>query len=33
MEVRFNNLFTHFVFTVENRQPIIKAKIRERIEK
>jgi len=33
MEVRFNNLFTHFVFTVENRQPIIKAKNRERIEK
>ena len=33
MEVRFNNLYTHFVFTVENRQPIIKAEIRERIEK
>ena len=33
MEVRFNNLFTHFVFTVENRQPIIKEKNRERIEK
>ena len=33
MEVRFNNLFTHFVFTVEDRQPIIKEKNRERIEK
>jgi len=33
MEVQFNNLYTHFVFTVENRQSIIKEKIRERIEK
>jgi REP element-mobilizing transposase RayT len=33
MEIRFNNLYTHFVFTVENRQPIIKEENRERIEK
>ena len=33
MEVQYNNLYTHFVFTVESRQPIIKAKNRERIEK
>jgi REP element-mobilizing transposase RayT len=33
MEVRFNNLYTHFVFTVEDRQPIIKKENRERIEK
>ena len=33
MEVRFNNLYTHFVFTVEDRQQIIKAENRERIEK
>jgi REP element-mobilizing transposase RayT len=33
MEVRFNNLYTHFVFTVENRYPAIKEKNRKRIEK
>jgi REP element-mobilizing transposase RayT len=33
MDVQFNNLFTHFVFTVENRQPAIKDEYRERIEK
>ena len=33
MEIRFNNLFTHFVFTVENRYPAIKEENRERIEK
>ena len=33
MEVRFNNLYTHFVFTVEDRQPAIKEENRERIEK
>jgi len=29
MEVQYNNLFTHFVFTVENRQPVIKTENRE----
>jgi REP element-mobilizing transposase RayT len=33
MEVRFHNLYTHFVFTVENRYPAIKEENRERIEK
>jgi REP element-mobilizing transposase RayT len=33
MDVQFNNLYTHFVFTVENRQPAIKDEYRERIEK
>ena len=33
MEVRFFNSFTHFVFTVENRQPVIKEESRVRIEK
>ncbi|MDR0327220.1 MAG: IS200/IS605 family transposase [Planctomycetaceae bacterium] len=33
MEIRFHNLYTHFVFTVENRQPVIKEESRERIEK
>jgi REP element-mobilizing transposase RayT len=33
MEVAYNNLYTHFIFTTEDRQPIISAKNRVRIEK
>ena len=33
MEIQFSRLYTHFVFTVENRQPVITEKVRERIEK
>ena len=33
MEVRFNNLYTHFVLTVEGRLPIIRERNRNRIEK
>jgi REP element-mobilizing transposase RayT len=33
MKIEYNNLYTHFVFTVLNRQPLIEEKHRERIEK
>jgi REP element-mobilizing transposase RayT len=33
MEVQYNNLYTHFVFTTKNRYPCIQEKHRERIEK
>jgi REP element-mobilizing transposase RayT len=33
MEVLYNNLYTHFVFTTKERLQIIEAKHRERIEK
>ena len=33
MKIEYQNLYTHFVFTTLNRQPIILEKYRERIEK
>ena len=33
MKVEYNNLYTHFVFTTINRQPIILEQFRSRIEK
>jgi len=33
MEVQYNNLYTHFVFTTQDRFPCIKEEHRERIEK
>jgi putative transposase len=33
MKIEYNNLYTHFVFTTYNREPIIIEKCRERIEK
>jgi len=33
MKVEYNNLYTHFVFTVFNRMPLILEKNRQRIEK
>ena len=33
MEVQYNNLYTHFVFTTQNRFPVITEIHRERIEK
>jgi len=33
MEVLYNNLYTHFVFTTQNRRPVISEIYRERIEK
>ena len=33
MKIEYNNLYTHFVFVTLNRQPLIKAENRERIEK
>ena len=33
MKIDYNNLYTHFVFTVLHRQPLIIEKNRERIEK
>lgn len=33
MKVEFNNLYTHFVFTTQGRQPVIPEKNRIRIEK
>ena len=33
MEIQYNNLYTHFVFTTLNRVPCISEKNRERIEK
>ncbi|MEJ2053500.1 MAG: transposase [Calditrichaceae bacterium] len=33
MEIEYNNLYTHFVFSTRNRQPLIPKKSRERIEK
>lgn len=33
MKIEYNNLYTHFVFTTFNREPIILEKNRERIEK
>ena len=33
MEIKYNNLYTHFVFTILNREPIIPEENRERIEK
>jgi len=33
MEIQYNNLYTHFVFTTQNRLPAIEEVHRERIEK
>jgi REP element-mobilizing transposase RayT len=33
MKVEFNNLYTHFVFTINHREPLIADIHRERIEK
>ena len=33
MDIEYNNLYTHFVFTTQNRFPCIAEKHRERIEK
>lgn len=33
MKIEFNNIYTHFVFTAQGRQPIIPEKNRIRIEK
>jgi REP element-mobilizing transposase RayT len=33
MEIKYNNLYTHFVFTTQDRFPCINPKHRERIEK
>jgi REP element-mobilizing transposase RayT len=33
MEVKYNNLYTHFVFTTQDRFPLIASANRERIEK
>lgn len=33
MKIKFNNLYTHFVFTIYERQPLITGKSRVRIEK
>lgn len=33
MEIEYNNLYTHFIFTTMHRQPLIKGKNRARIEK
>lgn len=33
MEIKYNNLYTHFIFITQNRSPVIIEKHRERIEK
>ena len=33
MEIQYNNLYTHFVFTTQNRSPVISEIYRNRIEK
>ena len=33
MKIKYNNLYTHFIFTTLHREPIIPEKNRERIEK
>ena len=33
MKIKYNNLYTHFIFITQNRLPIIVEKHRERIEK
>ena len=33
MEIKYNNLYTHFVFITRNRKPVILEENRERIEK
>jgi REP element-mobilizing transposase RayT len=33
VEIKFNNLYTHFIFVTLNRSPVINEKNRERIEK
>ena len=33
MKIKYNNLYTHFVFITKNREPVIKEKNRNRIEK
>lgn len=33
MQIEYSNLYTHFIFTTLHRQPIIKERHRERIEK
>ena len=33
MKIEFNQLFTHFIFTTQDRQPLIEEKNRKRIEK
>jgi REP element-mobilizing transposase RayT len=33
MKIEYNNLYTHFVFTTYNREPVLLEKNRERIEK
>ena len=33
MEIKYNNLYTHFIFTILNREPLVIEKNRKRIEK
>lgn len=33
MKIEYNNLYTHFILTTENRQPVITERSRQRIEK
>lgn len=33
MKIEYNNLYTHYIFTTQHRQPLILEKHRERIEK
>ncbi|MFO7789430.1 MAG: transposase [Bacteroidales bacterium] len=33
MKIKYNNLYVHFVFTTNQRRPLIKEKFRERLEK
>ncbi len=33
MKIEYNNLYTHFIFVTQNRQPIIRETHRERLEK
>lgn len=33
MEIKYNNLYTHFIFVARNRFPFINEKHRERVEK
>lgn len=33
MKIEYNNLYTHFIFTIQHRLPLISEKRRERIEK
>lgn len=33
MKIQYNNLYTHFIFTTKNREPVIPEQNRERLEK